>query len=399
MIHTISFTESRERSVPANAGRDHRSRLYGARAVCVGTLLVISGCFTSGPARFRLNTEGRDAAEITSAQREAIAETLEELFGMPDAPKVPDDVTLQLPLLQRAAGPVCGNRQGNQAGLYRQHCAACHELSGGGGGATAGAQNPYPRDFRNGWFKYTSTAGGAKPTREDLDRIIRNGIPATAMPSFERLSDDEVDALVEYVRYLSIRGETELYLLQLVVDEDEYLPLDVDEILEDAVVPAAESWVVARQTEVVFPPQPEYAPGELAASVERGGRLFLSEDAKCFQCHGESGRGDGEQSELYDDWNKGKKGATPGETRKLARRYRLPVQRLRPRNFTEGIFRGGSEPEDVFWRIHVGIKGTPMPAAGRAEGNTGVLTSDEIRDVANYVRSLSRKVAGTLRVP
>jgi len=389
MIHIISFTESRERSVPANTGRDHRSRLYGARAVCVGAMLVISGCFTSGPAEFRLNTEGRIAAEIVPAQGEAIAETLEELFGTPDVPTVPDDVALQLPPLQQAAGPFHVDEAGKQFGLYRQHCATCHGLSGGGAGATAGAQNPYPRDFRNGWFKYTSTARGAKPTREDLDRIIRQGTPATAMPAFKRLTDDEIAALVEYVRYLTIRGETELYLLQLVVDEDEYLPLDRDEVLEDGVLPAAKSWVTARQTEVTPPPEPDRTAGELAESIERGGRLYLSEDAKCFQCHGESGRGDGEQSELYDDWNKGKRGATRKETKKLARRYQLRIQKLRPRNFTEGIFRGGSRPEDLFWRIHVGIKGTPMPAAGPAKGSTGVLTSDEIQDVADYVRSLS----------
>ena len=79
---------------------------------------------------------------------------------------------------------------------------------------------PYPRDFRNGVFKYTSTAGGAKPVREDLLRTLRQGIPGTAMPSFRKLPDRRFDALVEYVKYLSIRGQTELYLLQAVVDED-----------------------------------------------------------------------------------------------------------------------------------------------------------------------------------
>ena len=50
---------------------------------------------------------------------------------------------------------------------------------------------------------------------------------------------------------------------------------------------------------------------------------------------------------------------------------------------------GGSRPKDLYWRIHVSIKGTPMPAAGPMPGAAGALAPEEIWHVVNYVRSLA----------
>ena len=118
--------------------------------------------------------------------------------------------------------------------------------------------------------------------------------------------------------------------------------------------------------------------------IARGREIYLGENAKCFQCHGEQGRGDGEQSEdLYDEWNKPKRGTTPEETKRKAPRYRLPLRSVRPRDFTRGMFRGGDRPIDIYRRVHAGIKGTPMPAG------SGALTPEEVWCVVAYVRSLA----------
>lgn len=353
--------------------------------------MVFVGCGPARPPEFQLNLEGYDPAEISDAQRSAIRQPLERLFGTPDQPRAPEITGLDLALLEMAAGPVGSDEAGRNFGLYRKHCAECHGISGDGLGPTAAAQNPYPRDFRPGVFKYTRTAGGAKPVREDLDRVVRNGIPGTAMPAFNRLADEEIDALVEYVKYLSIRGETERLLVNTVVDLDDY-PVPVDDVEYDCLEPVVALWEMA-QAMVVVPPEPPpfETHEERVASITAGRELFLSEDAKCFQCHGPEGEGNGEQAgELYDDRNKQKLRATPEETRRAAALYRLPIQRLRPRDFTEGIFRGGDRPIDIYWRIYVGIKGTPMPANGPAPGSSGTLTEEEIWHVVNYVRSLSR---------
>ena len=68
--------------------------------------------------------------------------------------------------------------------------------------------------------------------------------------------------------------------------------------------------------------------------------------------------------------------------------FRLPIQRLRPRNLTEGIFHGGHRPVDLYWRVHVGIKGTPMPVPARPR-QPRVLAPQQICDLVGYIRSLS----------
>ena len=348
------------------------------------------GCSSSpDPPQFALNTEGRLAEEIDEAQREALVETLGELFGTPDEPRVPEEAVdvLRLDLLRTAGGPMRTDRDGNESGLYRRHCAPCHGVSGNGAGPIAAAQYLYPRDLRTGVYQYTPTADGAKPVDEDLDRTVRQGLTGTAMPSFAKLSDEHIAALIEYVKYLSIRGETELFLFQLVVDGGIY-PVDRIEVVEDGLLPVVDLWATASETLIAEQvanrsmPQTKTAQ-QMANSIARGEKFFADKNTQCVQCHGPSGDGNGEQTELYDRWNAAKKRATPEETWAYGERFRLPIQQLRPRDFTRGIFHGGSRPIDVYWRIHVGIKGTPMPAVGSA----GALKPDEIWDVVHYVRS------------
>jgi mono/diheme cytochrome c family protein len=176
-----------------------------------------------------------------------------------------------------------------------------------------------------------------------------------------------------------------------VVDADDY-PLDTSEVVEDGLLPVVDLWAEASTMAVQRAGAERKAPPidteqRLRASIDRGYQMFAGKNAQCIQCHGREGKGDGEQSELYDDWNKRKKGVGAEQTRRLAARFALPIQRLRPRNFTQGVFRGGQRPIDLYWRIHAGIKGTPMPAAGPAPGISGALTPEKIWDVVNYVRS------------
>ena len=52
-----------------------------------------------------------------------------------------------------------------------------------------------------------------------------NGMPGTSMPSFSVLPPDEVAALLEYVKYLSMRGQMETALVNFVVDNLDYDPV------------------------------------------------------------------------------------------------------------------------------------------------------------------------------
>lgn len=303
--------------------------------------------------------------------------------------------------------------------VYMRNCMHCHGVAGDGNGPTAKYLNPLPRDYRLGKFKFTSTLTPEKPTRDDLSRVVKYGIPGTYMPSFLWLGDKETVAVVEYVRWLSMRGDFEKRLDNDLASDysesaiesaarkaqaaysaakgdekpekpksasqakktaaEEFAKFEKEElpgIIDDTATTVASSWTQSEAAEsLVLPSVPRVA--DDAASRERGRRLYLSDKGKCYTCHGVQGRGDGTSTEdfwkipgtddyytergLHDDWG----------------------HILQPRNLTQGQYRGGRRPLDVFRRVYAGIKGTPMPAFGRT-----ALKDEEIWDVVNYVMSL-----------
>ena len=158
--------------------------------------------------------------------QQAIADILDAMFGTPDEPFALPETGLDLRKLKMAAGPVWSDEAGGKHGLYRRHCAHCHGISGDGHGPTALILNPYPRDYRPGVFKFKSTYNPqpSRPTTISTE-FVHDGVPGTAMPSFALLPPDEVDALVEYVKYLSMRGQMETALVNFIVDNIDYDPV------------------------------------------------------------------------------------------------------------------------------------------------------------------------------
>ena len=165
--------------------------------------------------------------------RHDVSDVLTDWFGDPDSPALPLVEGVEDPLaglfdadgLGRAAGPVVSRDAKSSSGLYRRHCSHCHGVTGDGMGPTASFLSPYPRDFRMGRFKFKSSPTGTPPTKADLKLLLQNGVPGTSMPSFRLLKDEELDALVDYVVYLSMRGMVERFLIAAVrdLDEDERL--------------------------------------------------------------------------------------------------------------------------------------------------------------------------------
>src|SRR3990167_8517237 len=92
-----------------------------------------------------------------------------------------------LPLL---AGPADAAPRGDAKkgeALYAQKCAVCHAVTGKGDGVAEFVLFPKPRDLTSGKFKIRSTS--SLPTDDDLFRVVTQGIPGTAMPSWTVLSD------------------------------------------------------------------------------------------------------------------------------------------------------------------------------------------------------------------
>jgi mono/diheme cytochrome c family protein len=244
------------------------------------------------------------------------------------------------------------------------------------------------------------------------------------MPKFTKLSEQQIESLVDYVIYLSIRGELERKLLYLAAydldlesariynaswksSSDEKEKSTYQEQVDAAteiLTEIADAWKDApdRVEEFAKPSCPIFGletdenKSQLTESIEKGQKLFVGDTAACAKCHGQAGKGDGPQAADYDDWTKdwtSKIGIQPTDAEKLLplmARGGLKPQPLKPRNIVAGHLRGGRDPIDIYRRIRYGIPGATMPAAAMAasEGAPG-LTPDDVWHLVNYVLSIA----------
>jgi mono/diheme cytochrome c family protein len=164
------------------------------------------------------------------------------------------------------------------------------------------------------------------------------------MPGFGQLSEEELAAVAGHVRHLTRAGVLDRLRLKAAADGG----ADLEEL-----VAAADA--LTRPGPLVEVPA---LPASTPDSIARGRQVFMT---ACAQCHGPEGRGDGPQvKDLKNDngWP------------------------TRPRDLTQGVFKGGREKQQLYARIVVGMPGTPMPASP-------MLPPDTVGDLVNYVLSLS----------
>jgi len=99
-------------------------------------------------------------------------------------------VCVPLPLLAQQFGKNAGGAgEGKQ--IFATTCAACHGLDGAGG--ENGPDISHRREVQG-------------LSDKALLQIVRRGVPGTGMPAFGSLSDDQVKAVVGYLR--SLQGQT-----------------------------------------------------------------------------------------------------------------------------------------------------------------------------------------------
>jgi mono/diheme cytochrome c family protein len=422
----------------------------------VAALCVLSGCNgepqfePNGVFRFRVEAEtDKDQAKAA----EAVNTLVVDWFGTPDKPRWPElsetvDATrtlLQVERLDRAAGPQRSDREDKHYGLYRELCSNCHGLTGNGRGPTAMFLDPYPRDFRPGWFKYKSTKRGSRPTRDDLYRLIKHGVPGTSMPAFaaieshehDKKKNDDLDAVVDYVIYLSIRGEVERLLLYEVANDEGLLegvrarlsdggngastdvksevtstemaisqPVVIESTFEikakEIFMDVLSRWAGSKE-QIVAAKVPAWwnEPAEHAKAIESGRAIYLGATAACANCHGKSGGGNGLVRD-YDDWAKdGTVRAGIEPTDRTALKPYLAAGGLKPvpispRDLRLGVYRGGSEPTDIYRRIVQGIEGTPMPAVALKPDNPQGLSEDEVWQLVAFILNMKAEVGGAV---
>jgi mono/diheme cytochrome c family protein len=307
-----------------------------------------------------------DPTKLDGGDRNAIRNKLRELFGTPAAPKVEikDDEQVDTAVKKLQLTPdtlVEGSK------LYRRHCMHCHGLNGDGRGPTGPWVSPHPRDYRQGKFKFMSTAldvRGRKPRREDLVRTVHTGIDGSSMPSFALLAEKELDQVVSYVIHLSIRGEVEYDTMRNILTnngKDNLEGGEIDEHCESRLKLFLTGW--ANSVKPEEPAPYTYKDEQLQDSIKRGYALFTNTQgaASCIGCHLDYGR---QVPFRYDDWG----------------------TLVRPANLTTGVYRGGRRPIDLYWRIKLGVPPSQMPAADlkidKAKG------TDEYWDLVNFVQAL-----------
>lgn len=278
-------------------------------------VILLSGCGTKPDAR--TNQDG-------VADRNAVTEN-------PDVVEVSSDMPVKKPA--------------TAAELYAQHCAACHGTKGDATGLAAKFVFPKPRDFRSGKFRLVSTSNGI-PTPDDIVAVVRRGMPGSSMPPWVHLGDEAIKMLTEHVLTLRRDGAREILKAAAAESDDEMSEEELQGIVTRLTTPG----------EVVAVPD---LGKPTSQAVAHGKELYATKG--CLQCHGATGKGDGQQQMVDAEG--------------------LPT---RPRDFTRGIFKGSPDAVSVWRRIASGMPGTPMPSSQS-------LTPGEIGDLTHFVLSLSNE--------
>jgi len=206
--------------------------------------------------------------------------------------------------------------------IYEKKCYYCHGITGDGNGPAAPRLDPKPRNFKRNEYKIRSTGLGVLPSDADLFRIITSGVEGTAMPFWSTLTVEERWQVIHYIKTFN-------------------------KDFKDKKAPEAASLgaEVASNSD----------------SVKRGKKLF--KEAKCFLCHGEDGKADGQI------------------TTTLKGKWDLPYK---ARNLTKSwLFKGGNSSEDIFRTVTTGINETPMGSYA------DYLTDEDRWHLTHYVKSIS----------
>jgi cytochrome c oxidase cbb3-type subunit I/II len=195
--------------------------------------------------------------------------------------------------------------------VYERRCLGCHGEKGDGNGPAATfLYLQRPRNFNNAVFKFRLTKESI-PTDGDLLRTISRGVRGTAMPPWYDLPLNDRLAVIQYIKYV------------LAVDRSD---------------PATPYAFFTEE-----PPGPPLYIGKPPAPsqqlLDRAKEVW--EQAKCWECHGKTGKGDGEKAAgLKDDED----------------------FTSVPADLTSGQFKSGPAVEDIYRTMTTGLNGTPMPS-------------------------------------
>jgi mono/diheme cytochrome c family protein len=252
---------------------------------------------------------------------------------------------------QRLGGVTVPARTLNRgAEAYMRACRPCHGALGDGLGPQAVGMDPRPRDLRLGVISFASVPAGSLWRDEDVVRIVRSGLAGTGMRAWRDVTDDDLAAIVQFLKTLAPRFRDERPGEPVVASPDPWRGREADG--------AARGRVVYHGLGRCQSCHPSYAPPEEVArfAADAGVRA----ESRPFP---------GEPTETRSDFG----------VLLRATDFRVgPLRAVRP----------GHRGEDLYRSIAAGLGGTAMPTW------KGALPEADLWALVHYVDQLSRGGAG-----
>jgi thiol-disulfide isomerase/thioredoxin len=174
----------------SNSDSRKPTTLRGRRgSVVVQVCVLLAVLVIAVQAGRRLQTSRATSPAPTQSPTQSIA---------PSSTTLPDDASLE-PVAGATAGSTTLHASSAMP-LYVTYCVNCHGADGHGEPDALLRLTPPPRDFAGNNWRFPKTAA-------EIRRVIREGIPGTAMPAMSRLfSETQLQSLSDHVLQLADRG-------------------------------------------------------------------------------------------------------------------------------------------------------------------------------------------------
>lgn len=231
--------------------------------------------------------------------------------------------------------------------IYEENCRVCHGDRGNGATWTNTVLDPPPRNF-------TAPQSRRILTRKRMLASVTYGRRNTAMMSFSnRLSKDEIGAVVDYIRATFMKGpvisDADMSNLAAASGGAQGAPSSHGQSMAGIAGSAMAPRSHEQQAEAATVDMKAPFPGNLKGNFIKGRKFYLE---NCSTCHGARGDGMGPRAYFIEP---------------------------KPRNFLNPDSRQQLNRPALFKAIFLGKPGTVMPAWGK------VLTPQQLADVAEFV--------------
>jgi len=254
--------------------------------------------------------------------------------GSSESSAAPPDAALSERVAELESALAAGRREESVrrgAKTFAQVCAACHGSDGAAEGTVADGFRWRPRNLTVNHYRFRSTGTGAPPRPEDIERVIRHGLPGTAVTGLgDLVSDEEIADLAWF-----------LYSLNPVTAKIEQ------------------------------PPDPFPIPALLPDDLSRRGdgrAMYIL--MGCWSCHGMKGAGNGHAAKRLTDNDE---------------------RPIRTTDFRYDPLKAGRDPEAIVRSLLTGLNGAPTPAYA---DEAILVTSEFVVEDVNLLNLLQQQDRG-----